>query len=168
MIRSFRSTVEAGYDLIAERYLATKDPQDPVALSALEKVASELRPKATVLDLGCGAGIPAARWLAQRFTVTGVDFFSARQLDLARENAPDTTLATWAVGAWGGEEEDWEGWGAPVLWSHYDGETSFKMLREAGFEVARSEKRTGEGALGEETWLSVLARRSSEEKGERA
>jgi 2-polyprenyl-3-methyl-5-hydroxy-6-metoxy-1,4-benzoquinol methylase len=34
-----------------------------------------------VLDLGCGAGVPATRWLADRsFTVTGMDV-SARQLE---------------------------------------------------------------------------------------
>ena len=34
-----------------------------------------------MLDLGCGAGVPATRWLADRsFTVTGMDV-SARQLE---------------------------------------------------------------------------------------
>ncbi len=79
--------VEAGYDRVAERYLATKDAEDPLTLAGLEELARDLLPEAAVLDLGCGAGVPATRWLAQRFTVTGVDF-SARQLELARQHAP--------------------------------------------------------------------------------
>jgi ubiquinone/menaquinone biosynthesis C-methylase UbiE len=79
-----KKLVESGYDRVAERYLATKDADDPLALSALEEMVRGLRPGAAVLDLGCGAGIPATRWLAERgFVVTGVDF-SEKQLGLAR------------------------------------------------------------------------------------
>lgn len=91
MSRSLRSTIEAGYYRVAGQYLATKNRQDPVALSVLEKLAAELRPKAAVLDLGCGAGVPATRWLAERFPVTGVGF-SERQLELASRNAPAATF----------------------------------------------------------------------------
>ena len=87
-----RELVEKGYDRVAKQYLATKDPQDPLALSALEEMARDLPPGAAVLDLGCGAGVPATRWLAARgFTVTGVDF-SERQLGLARKLVPDATF----------------------------------------------------------------------------
>jgi SAM-dependent methyltransferase len=68
-------------------------------------------------------------------------------------------FATWALGAWEGEEEDWEGWGAPMLWSHHDGETSLMLLRDAGFAVERAEARTTSGARGDESWLWVLARK---------
>jgi 2-polyprenyl-3-methyl-5-hydroxy-6-metoxy-1,4-benzoquinol methylase len=87
-----RRTVEAGYDHVAERYLSTKDPEDPLALDALQDLASLVPRGAAVLDLGCGAGIPVTRWLVDRgFTVTGVDV-SARQLDLARTHAPGATF----------------------------------------------------------------------------
>ena len=47
-----------------------------------------------------------------------------------------------------------------MRWSHYDGETNLRMLREAGFEVATAEARTGRGTGDEEeTWLWVLARK---------
>jgi len=42
---------------------------------------------AAVLELGCGAGIPTTRALAERFAVTGVDI-AARQIELARQNIP--------------------------------------------------------------------------------
>ena len=42
---------------------------------------------AAVLELGCGAGIPTTRALAERFDVTGVDI-AARHIELARQNVP--------------------------------------------------------------------------------
>jgi ubiquinone/menaquinone biosynthesis C-methylase UbiE len=205
---SFKRVVETGYDRVAERYLASKDLEDPTTLSALEELTRELPPDAAVLDLGCGAGVPATSWLARRFAVTAVDF-SAKQLELARKNAPSASfvkadmtdlefapetfdavvalhsiihvpraehhalvgnihrwlkpgggfLATWALGEWEGMESDWEGWGAPMRWSHYDGETSLKLLRDAGFTALRAEVRTTRGARGDESWLWVLARK---------
>jgi cyclopropane fatty-acyl-phospholipid synthase-like methyltransferase len=181
-----RRTVEAGYDRMAEQYLATKDPEDPLALAALEDLAPVVPPGAAVLDLGCGAGVPVTRWLAGRgFAVTGVDV-SARQLELARSNAVvafhsiihvtrnehpallarihrwlkpgGVFLATMTVTDYEGQDDDWEGWGAPMVWSHYDQDTNVAMLREAGFELRYAEPRTGDE---DETWLWVLARKNS-------
>lgn len=45
----FKRTVEAGYDRIANQYLASKDPEDPATLAALEELAGELAPGAPVL-----------------------------------------------------------------------------------------------------------------------
>ena len=87
-----RNLVEKGYDHVAVRYLATKDPEDPLTLSALEEMSRDLPPGFPVLDLGCGAGVPATLWLAQRgLDVTGVDL-SGRQLDLARNLVPGATF----------------------------------------------------------------------------
>jgi 2-polyprenyl-3-methyl-5-hydroxy-6-metoxy-1,4-benzoquinol methylase len=196
--------VEAGYDHMAEHYLAAKAADDPLVLGALEQVASTLPPGGAALDLGCGAGVPATHWLAQRFEVTGVDI-SARQIQLAREHVPTATLirasmtavdfpaavfdlvvafhsiihvprseqpalvgcihrwlrpdgaflATWPEQAWEGVEDDWEGWGAPMWWSHHGAETNLHMLREAGFRVESAETLSGGG----ETWLWVVARK---------
>jgi 2-polyprenyl-3-methyl-5-hydroxy-6-metoxy-1,4-benzoquinol methylase len=208
-----KRTVESGYDRIAEQYLATKDPEDPLALAALEDLASLLPSGAAVLDLGCGAGVPVTRWLADRgFAVTGVDV-SARQLELARTNVPegaflkadmsevgfapetfDTVvafhsiihvprtghpallesihrwlkpggvfLATLTVTDYEGKEQNWEGWGAPMVWSHYDSQANVAMLREAGFEIRYVEPRTGKGTGEAETWLWVLALKRSRE-----
>ena len=210
MNRSHRRTVESGYDQMAEQYLATKDPEDPLALRALRDLASLLPKEAIVLDLGCGAGVPVTRWLADRgFAVTGVDV-SAKQLELARTNVPAGTflqadmtevvfgpesfdavlafhsiihvprtehptllknihrwlkpggalLATMTVTDYEGRDEDWEGWGAPMVWSHYDRNANVAMLRDAGFEIKYAEPRTGDET---ETWLWVLARKKSRE-----
>lgn len=46
----------------------------------------------TVLDLGCGSGLPIARYLSKkRRTVTGVDGAEA-MIELFRENLPDTEV----------------------------------------------------------------------------
>jgi len=62
-------------------------------------------------------------------------------------------VAPWALHAWEGTEENWEGWGAPMWWSHYDAETNLRMLREAGFHIASAVTRPGDA----ETWLWVIA-----------
>ncbi len=86
-----RRLVQNGYDAIAEDYLASKDADDPVLLAYLSRLAQSLGPAALVLDLGCGAGVPATRWLAERFPTIGVDL-SRRQLELARTHAPGARL----------------------------------------------------------------------------
>jgi len=71
-------------------------------------------------------------------------------------------LATMTVTDFEGEESDWEGWGAAMRWSHYDGNANVEMLRQGGFEIVYAEPRTGKGTgVTEETWLWVLARKSS-------
>ena len=214
MSEAHKRTVESGYDRVAEHYLATKDPEDSLALGAMEDLASLLPLEAAVLDLGCGAGVLVTRWLADRgFAVTGVDV-SARQLEFARTNVPEGTflkadmsevvfapetfdavvafhsiihvprtrhsallenvhrwlrlggvfLGTMTVTGYEGREEDWEGWGTPMVWSHYDKNTNMAMLREAGFEIHYAEPRTGKGTGDEtETWLWVLTCKKSRE-----
>ena len=197
-----KDLVAQGYDHMAESYLASKDPNDTVILAALERLVAGLPDGAAVLDLGCGAGVPVTRWLAERFVVTGVDL-SARQIALARQQVPGATfqqadmtlldfpagsfaavvsfyaiihvprtaqaallgriarwlqpggrfLATWAVSDWEGSDPDWEGWGAPMWWSHYDGDTNLALLQAAGFTLDWAERITQGG----ETWLWVLA-----------
>ncbi|WP_299281230.1 class I SAM-dependent methyltransferase [uncultured Tateyamaria sp.] len=55
----------------------------------LARFTNGLTAGARVLDLGCGAGEPIARWfIAEGFAVTGVDFASS-MLDIARTRWPD-------------------------------------------------------------------------------
>jgi SAM-dependent methyltransferase len=83
------SLVAKGYDEIADEYLArygSSSVRDHWLLELTRLVAEQER--ARVLDLGCGAGIPLARHLtALGHYVLGVDG-SARQIALARRNAP--------------------------------------------------------------------------------
>ena len=84
--------VGRGYDAIAEAYLAWNEAEDfPARREYLAYVLEELDDGASVLELGCGAGLPVTRALAERYRVTAVDV-SRRQLELARENAPAAAL----------------------------------------------------------------------------
>ncbi|MBA3944950.1 MAG: hypothetical protein H0X37_10370 [Herpetosiphonaceae bacterium] len=65
-------------------------------------------------------------------------------------------LATWAIHAWEGEEENWEGWGAPMWWSHFGADENLALLRDAGFQILSAEACTSS----DETWLWVLASKS--------
>ncbi|MEM1428190.1 MAG: class I SAM-dependent methyltransferase [Pseudomonadota bacterium] len=80
-------TTRAVYERNAEVY----DAQRSRALSEarwLARFARCLPQGARVLDLGCGAGEPIARWfMAEGFAVTGVDF-SAAMLEIARARFP--------------------------------------------------------------------------------
>ena len=77
---------------IYERQAAAYDASRSRALFEarwLARFTASLSPGARVLDLGCGAGEPIARWfIAEGFDVTGVDF-AAPMLDIARTRWPD-------------------------------------------------------------------------------
>lgn len=90
--RDPKEIVARGYDVIAERYLAWAGSVRVAEREGyLQIILDSLPDGAAVLELGCGAGIPITRQLAERFAVTGVDI-SARQLGLARENVPAATF----------------------------------------------------------------------------
>jgi cyclopropane fatty-acyl-phospholipid synthase-like methyltransferase len=82
--------VADGYDAIAARYLAWSS-NAPVRLRYLELLLELLPQSADVLELGCGAGEPVTRRLAERHRVMAVDV-SAAQLELAAQNAPGAQL----------------------------------------------------------------------------
>jgi SAM-dependent methyltransferase len=65
--------VRRGYDELSQLYRADDAPAGRYA-PWIAGLRSRLRPAASVLDLGCGCGIPVARDLAaDGFAVTGVD-----------------------------------------------------------------------------------------------
>ena len=82
----FKNLVKEGYNKIADEYLAerTRDSED---IRLLDNLIARLPDRAKVLDAGCGAGIPVAQILSDRFELTGVDFSEA-QIDLARRHVP--------------------------------------------------------------------------------
>jgi SAM-dependent methyltransferase len=87
-----KQIVAAGYDAMAERYLAWSDLRPSAARLRYLALADELIPAgADVLELGCGAGIPMTATLAAGRTLTGVDI-SAGQIELARANVRSATF----------------------------------------------------------------------------
>ena len=102
-----RDLVRRGYDAISEAYRTDDGRANASSVEStttyagwFEDLANLLPADARVLDLGCGAGVPAARDLAGRgFQVTGVDI-SPVQIERARHLVPDADficadMATW-------------------------------------------------------------------------
>lgn len=87
---SNKEIVKAGYNSIADRYLASRTlfSEDVRLLGEMTRL---LPPGASILDAGCGAGIPIARLLSSTFKVTGVDF-SESQIERAKRNVPEATF----------------------------------------------------------------------------
>ena len=81
-----KQIVRKGYDAIAERYLAWSRDSAP-RRHYLEKLLAQLENGERVLELGCGAGLPATKALSERAAVTGVDL-SPKQIALAKANVP--------------------------------------------------------------------------------
>jgi cyclopropane fatty-acyl-phospholipid synthase-like methyltransferase len=83
--------VRRGYNRAAETYTLQRNQFE--SLEYLDRLASRLRPGATVLDVGCGAGVPIDRSLVDRgYRVIGIDL-SERQIALARANVPEAIYA---------------------------------------------------------------------------
>jgi ubiquinone/menaquinone biosynthesis C-methylase UbiE len=81
--------VAQGYDVIGDRFAEWRDRivGDPRRWWA-DALTSRLQDGARVLELGCGAGVPDTKLLAERFRVTGVDI-SGGQISRARTNVPE-------------------------------------------------------------------------------
>lgn len=82
-----KQQVREGYDAVSYAY--RPDDADDVEYGLwLSELAPHLPERAHVLDLGCGCGIPASRWLVDHgFTVTGIDL-SPVQIERARRLVP--------------------------------------------------------------------------------
>jgi SAM-dependent methyltransferase len=76
--RSARAIVESGYDAVASN-------------EWLAELLAPLREGSSVLEVGCGNGIPATQAIAERHSVTGIDV-SAEQVERARCNVPSARL----------------------------------------------------------------------------
>src|SRR5688500_2384765 len=85
--RTSQAHMGGGRDAVAERYAALEEEEWP-RLRWLRTLLDVLPPGSSVLDLGCGNGLPAGpAVLARGHTLLGVDV-SARQVELAERNVP--------------------------------------------------------------------------------
>jgi cyclopropane fatty-acyl-phospholipid synthase-like methyltransferase len=78
-----------GYDVMADHFAQWRnrivdDPRDWWTGQLTMRIPAGAR----ILELGCGAGVPDAKQLAERFEVTGVDI-SGEQIARARANVPE-------------------------------------------------------------------------------
>jgi SAM-dependent methyltransferase len=84
--------VQEGYDAVSRVYVDDEGADRAEKRRRwLTPLLAELPPGATVVDLGCGAGVPATRILAERFRVTGVDI-SPVQIERARSLVPGASF----------------------------------------------------------------------------
>ncbi|KAJ7760115.1 S-adenosyl-L-methionine-dependent methyltransferase [Mycena maculata] len=92
-LESPKSLVELGYDSVADKYLAWSAPRPTTTrMGYIADLVQKLPAGADVLELGCGAGVPATQVLIEHgLNVTGNDI-SAAQIALAREHVPKATL----------------------------------------------------------------------------
>lgn len=78
--------VKKGYNKIAENYSSKRDQF--ANNKYLEQLVNLLKPGSTILDIGCGAGVPIDNYLfARGFKVIGIDI-SEKQIELAKKNVP--------------------------------------------------------------------------------
>jgi 2-polyprenyl-3-methyl-5-hydroxy-6-metoxy-1,4-benzoquinol methylase len=105
--RRQRQLVRAGYDAISHAYRSDRGDSNPASpestatyLSWVEELRDHLQPGSRVLDLGCGAGVPATSALvAAGFEVTGIDI-SAVQIERARGLVPDAAFVCTDMVEW--------------------------------------------------------------------
>ena len=102
-----RDLVRRGYDAISRAYRSDEgtanagtDEHPEQYERWVDDLAQLLAPGARVLDLGCGAGVPATKLLSEKdFDVLGLDI-SAVQIERARQLVPRATfeqadMVTW-------------------------------------------------------------------------
>lgn len=91
LARDPKEIVARGYDAIALRYAEWAGRIESPLLEWVRDFDARLPDRSNVLELGCGRGVPAARELARRHQVTGVDI-SAVQIELARHHVPEASF----------------------------------------------------------------------------
>ena len=104
---SRRDLVRRGYDAISRAYRDDEGTTNPGTAERtddyarwVDDLAQLIAPRARILDLGCGAGVPATKLLTEKnFDVFGLDI-SAVQIQRARQLVPGATfeqadMVTW-------------------------------------------------------------------------
>lgn len=80
--------VAKGYDIVAEKYYKFFKPSESKEIIGLKKLIEKIPKDSLILDAGCGAGIPAAKFLVKEgYKVVGIDI-SKKMINLAKKNVP--------------------------------------------------------------------------------
>ena len=122
-----KAVVAAGYDAIAERYLEWTGGAQ-VRNHYLRQFCDLVPVGGRVLDLGCGAGVPVAKKLAERALVVGVDI-SATQVALARQRVLEASFINADMTVVEFPPESFDGIAAFFSLTHLPREEHAAMLR---------------------------------------
>lgn len=118
-----KDIVKHAYDNISEWYLewvkSQKSPRDQYT----RKLLDNLPPSPSILELGCGPGIPTLRFLLDQGAQVVANDISGKQTDMAKARCPEATLITGDMTTLSFDSES------------FDGVTSFYTL----FHLPRSE-----------------------------
>jgi cyclopropane fatty-acyl-phospholipid synthase-like methyltransferase len=105
-----KSLVRRGYDSISHLYRSenaarSDQPEGSAAYRTwVAELAVLLDPGAKIVDLGCGAGVPATKSLADAgFNVLGIDF-SEVQIERARSLVPNAAFECADMASWDTED----------------------------------------------------------------
>ena len=82
-----KDAVRQGYDEVAEAYFNFATPRPTTTRAGyIDKLLQELKPGASILELGCGPGVPCTQqFVAHGLRVTAVDI-SISQIELAKKH----------------------------------------------------------------------------------
>lgn len=83
-----KKIVIEGYNKCSEEYSKARYGKEEPSLKLL---ANTIPDCSSVLDIGCGSGIPVSKLLAERFQVTGVDI-SEKQIEQAKVNVSEANF----------------------------------------------------------------------------
>ena len=120
--------VESGYNKIAESYYSHRDINK--FNKELDKFVSLLPSQAHILDAGCGAGIPTAKFLVQHgFKVTGIDL-SETMLKLARNNVPKASFIKMDINEIDFDENTFNGIVSVYSLFHISKENHFSIFKK--------------------------------------
>jgi ubiquinone/menaquinone biosynthesis C-methylase UbiE len=156
-----KDVVERGYDWIAEAYLAWSSQVRLEERARYTGILLEALPAGScVLELGCGAGEPTSRQLAERFTLTGIDL-SAKQIELARTHIPGATFVQADMTQLELEAESFDGVAAFYSLTHVPRDQQEQLLldiarwlKPGGLLVASMSSRESAGMV-EQDWLGA-------------
>lgn len=86
-----KNTVRQSYDAIADKYLDWTSNWPSPRERYTDKLLSLIGPSPTVLELGCGFGLPVTKRLVDAGAQVTANDISARQIELAQERCPHGT-----------------------------------------------------------------------------
>ncbi len=83
-----KEIVEAGYDGIAQQYLDFAMRKPTHRLEWTDKLIAAIPQKSSILELGCGGGLPVTKYLLERGFVVTANDISQAQVNIAQREAP--------------------------------------------------------------------------------